>query len=410
MGQVVFIGFGNGSSGSGGSSSPLVYSVFGRDGTIASLFGDYSASLIANDSDVDGASVAAALDALAAETLAKPVLGTSDPLPVGSINDDGASTTAAKSDHQHRGVASFAGRFGAVVGALNDYAASLVGQDTGLSNLGTTVKDALTWLNGQVSSASSALSNKVDRTQQIVAGAGLSGGGALGSGNVSLAAAVQSVFNRSGAVIATLGDYAASQISNDSGVLGGTYANLATLLAYLNTQISGKANTAVQVIAGTGLTGGGTLAADRTINVAAADGSIAVSADAIAVGVVSDAQHGERGVGTTGNPLHALATTGAPGFMSPAHVTKVDAVRSYTANITSGQISSGSGVVAVSHNLNTAYPVVQVYGDDGILLGDNDVLIQLTSLNALSISFLSGSPENFASSADARVVVMKPYA
>jgi len=43
-----------------------------------------------------------------------------------------------------------------------------------------------------------------------------------------------------------------------------------------------------QVIAGAGLTGGGTLAADRTFNVAAADGTVIVNADSIQVGIISD--------------------------------------------------------------------------------------------------------------------------
>lgn len=64
--------------------------------------------------------------------------------------------------------------------------------------------------------------------------------------------------------------------------------------------------------AGAGLTGGGTLAADRTFAVGAnADGSIAVNADDIQVGILAtDAQHGTRGGGT----LHAAVTNAAAGF------------------------------------------------------------------------------------------------
>lgn len=74
------------------------------------------------------------------------------------------------------------------------------------------------------------------------------------------------------------------------------------------------------VTAGAGLTGGGSLAADRTIDVVAGDASIVVAADSIAVGVISDAQHGTRGGGTT----HAAATTVAAGFMSAADKTLID--------------------------------------------------------------------------------------
>lgn len=69
-----------------------------------------------------------------------------------------------------------------------------------------------------------------------------------------------------------------------------------------------------QVISGNGLTGGGDLSADRTLAVGAhADGSIAVAADTVQVGVLAtDAQHGVRGGGTQ----HAAATAAAAGFMS----------------------------------------------------------------------------------------------
>lgn len=84
----------------------------------------------------------------------------------------------------------------------------------------------------------------------------------------------------------------------------------------------GGASASTNMIAGAGLTGGGTLAADRTFNVVAnADGSIVVNANDIQVGVISDAQHGTRGGGTT----HAAAiASGAAGFMSGADKAKLD--------------------------------------------------------------------------------------
>lgn len=78
-------------------------------------------------------------------------------------------------------VSSVFGRIGAVVAALNDYAASLIQNDSSVA--GATVKDAL---------------------------------------NAVLAAVptVSSVFTRGGAVVATLGDYVASLIANDSNIGG----------------------------------------------------------------------------------------------------------------------------------------------------------------------------------------------
>lgn len=79
--------------------------------------------------------------------------------------------------------------------------------------------------------------------------------------------------------------------------------------------------------AGTGLTGGGDLSADRTFNVAAnADGSIIANANDIQVGILAtDVQHGVRGGGTQ----HAVViAAGAAGFMSGADKTKLDGLSS----------------------------------------------------------------------------------
>lgn len=88
--------------------------------------------------------------------------------------------------------------------------------------------------------------------------------------------------------------------------------------------------------AGAGLTGGGDLTADRTFNVAATDGSIAVSADGIAVGVLqSDAQHGDLG----GGDLHALATTGVAGFMAGGDKAALDLIRG---NLLDAEVALGN--------------------------------------------------------------------
>jgi len=91
-----------------------------------------------------------------------------------------------------------------------------------------------------------------------------------------------------------------------------------------DTKLTAKANTATSVLAGAGLTGGGTLAASRTLNVAAANGSITVAADSISVGVLTtDAMHGVRGGGTQ----HAAAiASGASGFMTGSDKAKLDGV------------------------------------------------------------------------------------
>lgn len=98
------------------------------------------------------------------------------------------------------------------------------------------------------------------------------------------------------------------------------------------------------LVAGAGLTGGGDLSADRTFNIIAADGSIDVQANTIAVGVISDAQHGARG----GGELHALAVSGGDeGFMSgadkAAHDTNTTAITNATPNPTPTTIAERNG-------------------------------------------------------------------
>jgi hypothetical protein len=80
----------------------------------------------------------------------------------------------------------------------------------------------------------------------------------------------------------------------------------------------------------------------------------------------------------------------------------------YSGDITAAQITAGAGTVTIYHELNTPYPVVQVYGDDNTLLGYNEVLIRAAGLNAVTVTFLGGSPQNFAFSAPARIVALKP--
>ncbi len=91
--------------------------------------------------------------------------------------------------------------------------------------------------------------------------------------------------------------------------------------ATLDSLVASSTPQARTITAGAGLTGGGDLSANRTLDIAAhADGSIVVNADNIQVGVLAtDAQHGNRG----GGALHSVATTGAAGFMSSAQVTEL---------------------------------------------------------------------------------------
>ena len=81
--------------------------------------------------------------------------------------------------------------------------------------------------------------------------------------------AVTSVFTRIGDVIAATGDYTAAQVTNAVSILG-SYANPAWITSLAYAKITGAPAAGVptsrQVIAGTGMSGGGALTADVTLN------------------------------------------------------------------------------------------------------------------------------------------------
>lgn len=167
----------------------------------------------------------------------------------------------------------------------------------------------------------------VPTSRTITAGDGLTGGGDL-TANRTLA--VQAA---DGSISVGAGGVRVGAISDaqHGALAGGSAHAVATTSAAgfmssadktaLDSLVAGSVPTTREIVAGAGLTGGGTLAADRTINVVAGDASIVVAADSITVGVISDAQHGNR----AGGALHAQAVAGgAAGFMSGADKGKLD--------------------------------------------------------------------------------------
>lgn len=160
------------------------------------------------------------------------------------------------------------------------------------------------------------------------------------------------------------------------------------------------------LVAGAGMTGGGTMAANRTFDVVAnADGSIVVNADDIQVGVLAtNAQHGNRG----GGGLHAnVVAAGAAGFMSGADKTKLDAVPTQTlaalyangastANSTITVDATRGGVVVTSLSLDDVVPLtlnntnIDTTGDEQnvlVMTGSLTVASGATTLVPLSLAY-----------------------
>lgn len=155
-----------------------------------------------------------------------------------------------------------------------------------------------------------------------------------------------------GASIASLEGYTDSHVA----------AGVATAEAYTDAQIAaGAVPPARTLTAGAGLTGGGTLAADRTFDVVAnADGSIVVNTNDVQVGVLAtDAQHGVRGGGTQ----HAVAIAGgAAGFLSGTDKTKLDGITAGAA------VASVSGTAPIASSGGTT-PAISIAAASGAAAG-----------------------------------------
>jgi hypothetical protein len=168
----------------------------------------------------------------------------------------------------------------------------------------------------------------VPDARTVTAGGGLTGGGDLSADRTFDVAA-----NVDGSITVNPNDIQVGVLASDAqhGVRGGGTqhaAATASVAGFLSAADKVLLDAAVpdsrDLTAGAGLTGGGDLSADRTFDVVAnADGSIAVNANDIQVGVLaSDAQHGSRG----GGLQHAIATAVLNGFMSASDKAKLDGI------------------------------------------------------------------------------------
>lgn len=175
-------------------------------------------------------------------------------------------------------------------------------------------------------------------------------------------------------------------------------------LRYKTVSEVGGALKSVTLTAGSGLTGGGDLTANRTFNVVAnADGSITVNADDIQVGVLaSDAQHGVRGGGTQ----HAVATVSVAGFMSASDKTALNAAVPNTRTLTAGTNLSGGGDLSADRTFNLNASLVGMnkitYADEyqitksagvATVNPDNGTKQRVTIVNNDTLRFTVPSPD-----------------
>lgn len=107
------------------------------------------------------------------------------------------------------------------------------------------------------------------------------------------------------------------------------------------------------------------------LRVKPADGSITSSPAGTAVGVISDAQHGDR----AGGSRHAVATGSVAGFQSATDKTRQDALWART--ITAGAGLTGGGDLSANRTLAVGAPV-----DGSILVNADDIQVGVLATDA----------------------------
>jgi hypothetical protein len=236
-----------------------VSSVFTRTGAVVAVSGDYTSTLVTNSSTVVGATVTAALDTLKTSITALvtgvssvfgragavvAVAGDYTSTTVTNLSTvSGSTVTAALNTLNTQvgalvtGVSSVFTRTGAVVAVTGDYTSTLITNSS--SVVGATVTAALNTLLAALPTAGP-ITSVFGRTGVVVAVAGdytstlvtnlstVSGSTVTAAFNTlntqvgALVTGVSSVFTRTGAVVAVVGDYGSSHITNNSSVTGST--------------------------------------------------------------------------------------------------------------------------------------------------------------------------------------------
>lgn len=194
-------------------------------------------------------------------------------------------------------------------------------------------------------STQNALNLKVDKTTSITAGSGLTGGGIL-SGNTTI-----NVVSLNDGILVN-NDNIELKTINDLTTISTTKPLSSAQGKALQDNKAEKTRT---ITAGNGLTGGGDLSADRTINIANADDSLVVAADSVKV--------------NTNNTLTSTSTT-----------------QPLSAN--QGKVLNEK-VVQVETDLNYMYPSV---GTAKRILADVGTIKSRSTLNELTNKFLDLLP------------------
>lgn len=241
--------------------------------------------------------------------------------------------------------------------------------------------------------------NKADKTTQVVAGNGLTGGGSL-SGNVTV-----NVGNTDDSIVV-----GADGIKVDTqNSLTSTSTTKPLSAAQGKALQDNKAEKTRTITAGNGLTGGGDLSADRTINIANADDSLVVAADSVKV--------------NTNNTLTSTSTTqplsANQGKVLNEKVAQVETdlnefdIKIFS--IGSSELTSCGGLIRVINGVQTWAQHDAYYGASiKIPKGVKEITIKSNIRNEFRYAFtkntyIDGVPVSFASGFSAPVTVSNVF-
>jgi hypothetical protein len=261
--------------------------------------------------------------------------------------------------------------------------------DSVFGRTGAVVATAGDYAVADVTGLSAALADKADNTRSVFAGAGLTGGGDLSTNRtINVVAANPSIFVDVNSIEVGYADSTPAPLGSASPGVAETPAREDHVHPMPTAAQVGAVPTARTVTAGAGLTGGGDLSADRTVNVAAADGSIVVNADSIQVGY-SVANPAALGSATPGAAATAARSDHAHAMPSASDVGAPPTART----ITAGNGLSGGGSLAADRTLTVISP------NGSITIAANGIQVGYSASTPGQVTTAAGSPGAAATAA-----------